>query len=1438
MSLDQSQQLIKLLDHVQIADDMRAAFQAGAIQEVLVNPAEGSWHFVITLPQVLPFDLYVHFQKSLQKSFANIAQVTLSIKGAATAVDEQLLNQYWPLVLHQTELNHAAIEQLTQSSSLALSEQGTVVKIKTAAPVLFDQLNADIVAQIGASYQDFGFPKLSFEPLLDQALAQQIQDNVARHHEQLQESLQKAIVAAESQAGSASSGHGPLRLGRKIAKNAEITRLNTIDNEENRIVIEGYIFNQEIRELRSGRKLLTVKLTDYSSSISAKKFSNNENDEAVFDEIKTGMWVKMSGNVQEDQYAHELVMNIYDLEVIDHEDRSEPYEGDEQRIELQAHTNMSAMDAVTNFDQVGALAKKWGQTALAVVDNGNVQGFPVAIAAGAKYGLKILYGMEANLVEDGQPIAFNLADINLLDSKLTYVAFDLETTGLSAVSDRIIELSAVKMELGNVVDKFSEYINPGFPLSEFTTNLTSITDAMVANAKPEKEVIDAFREWSAGTVMVGHNVTFDVDFLNATYARYQEAPITNPIIDTLPFTRWLYPDYKSYRLGTIAKRFNINLEQAHRAIYDAETTGHIGWRLIKEAYERHQLDNHQQLNDHMTDEAAWRHGRPSHMTLLVKNQVGLKNLYKLVSTSNIDFFAKVPRLPRSVMDHYREGLLLGSGDTSGEVIITLIEKGYEAARKKAQYYDYLEIQPLENYAPMLATQLIESQEQLKQLLTEMVKLGQELNKLVVVTGDVKYTNPEDKIYRDILIGSQPGNPLNRTVLPEVYFKTTQALLDEFAFLGEATAKEVVITNTHKIADLLEDLEPLKSGSYPPKVPGAGDELRDKTIAAAKKAYGTPLPVEIQERIDKELKAIVGNGFAPHYMISQKLVAKSNKDGYLVGSRGSVGSSFVATMSGITEVNPLPPHYRSAHGDYFELVDSKKYGSGYDLPDKEDPNHPGEFLIGDGQNIPFETFMGYTGNKVPDIDLNFSGDYQPIAHNYMKVMFGENNVYKAGTIATVAEKTAFGYVKAYERDHDERFRGAEVERLAQGVTGVKRTTGQHPGGILIVPREYEVYDFTPVQYPADDQHSLWKTTHMDYHSIHDNLLKMDILGHDDPTMVRTLKDLSGIDPQSIPANDPGVLSLFTSTDALGVTPEQIFSKTGTLGLPEFGTNFVRGMLEDTQPKTYSELLQISGLSHGTDVWLGNAHDLVEAGTATIGTVIGTRDKIMTDLINWGLPAADSFNIMEKVRKGKGITDEYQQLMREHQVPEWYIESCLKIKYMFPRAHAAAYVLMALRIAYFKVYFPTIYYATYFSVRADNFDIVVMSRGKQATKDALAKLRALGNDATVGDRNLQTVLEMANEALERGIDFKMVDLAESQATDWVIDGNTLIPPFVTIPGLGENVAKQIVAARTEKDFISKEDLKKRGKVSQSIIEFMSQNSVLDGLPEENQLSLFEF
>jgi DNA polymerase III subunit alpha, Gram-positive type len=742
------------------------------------------------------------------------------------------------------------------------------------------------------------------------------------------------------------------------------------------------------------------------------------------------------------------------------------------------------------------------------------------------------------------------------------------------------------------------------------------------------------------------------------------------------------------------------------------------------------------------------------------------------------------------------------------------------------------------YAPLLERELVKDEEELEDIIKNMVKLAEELDKPIVASGDVHFMNKEDAIYRKILIHSQGGaNPLNRLKnLPDAHFRTTDEMLDEFAFLGPELAKKVVVDDPNKVAAMCDEITPVKDKLYTPKMPGAEDDIRNLTMNKAHELYGDPLPEIVQARLDKELKSVIGNGFSVIYLIAQKLVFKSNKDGYLVGSRGSVGSSLVATMTGITEVNPLPPHYRCPECKYSEFFTKGEYGSGYDLPDKKCPKCQTQ-LVKDGQEIPFETFLGFKGNKVPDIDLNFSGDYQPVAHNYTKVLFGENNVFRAGTIGTVADKTAYGYVKAYERDNELTLRSAEVDRLAKGATGVKRTTGQHPAGILVVPDYMDIYDFTPIQYPADDVNAAWRTTHFDFHSIHDNILKLDCLGHDDPTMIRMLQDLSGIEPKTIPTDDPGVMALFSGTEILGVTEEQIQSKTGTLGIPEFGTRFVRGMLEETKPKTFAELLKISGLSHGTDVWLGNAEELIQNKTVTMPEVIGCRDDIMMDLIHMGVESDLAFKIMEHVRKGRGIPDEWQEEMHKANVPEWYIGACLKIKYMFPKAHAAAYVLMALRIAYFKVYYPLIYYSAYFSVRADDFDLVAMANGKESVKARMKEINEKGNDASAKEKNLLTVLELANEMLERGFEFKMVDIKRSDASDWLIEGNTLLAPFSAIPGLGLNVAKQIVAAREEREFISKQDLKERGKVSQSLVDFMTENHVLDGLSDSNQLNLFD-
>jgi DNA polymerase-3 subunit alpha (Gram-positive type) len=1068
-----------------------------------------------------------------------------------------------------------------------------------------------------------------------------------------------------------------------------------------------------------------------------------------------------------------------------------------------------------------------------------LQAYPEAYSSAKKNGIKMLYGVEVNLVDDGTPVAYrNDQPLSLADQ--TYVVFDVETTGLSAVYDKVIELAAVKMQDGNVIDSFEEMINPGFALSDFTMNLTHITNEMVQKGGTEAEVFGKFAKFTEGTIMVGHNVTFDVGFLTAAYRRLEMQPITQPVIDTLELSRTLHPENKNHKLDTLTKKYNIVLENHHRANADAEATGYLMYALFKEAGEMYGWDKLNQLNDRVGAGDAYKNARPTHAIVMAKTQAGLKNLFKLVSESMTQTFYRVPRVPRSRLNHYREGLIVGSGCEKGEVFTAVMQKGVDEARELAKYYDYLEVQPLPNYRQLLEGQMVSGPAHLKDIIGKIIKLGDELGKPVVATGDAHYLDDHDAIYRKILINSQGGaNMLNRYELPDVHFRSTDEMLSEFSWLGEEKAREIVITNTHTVADWIQDdITPVKDKLYTPEIPGVNENFERDVMRTAHEWYGEELPEIVAARVKKELKSIIGNGFAVIYNIAQQLVLKSNKDGYLVGSRGSVGSSLAATLSGITEVNPLPPHYRCPQCQYSEFYTKGEYGSGFDLPDKDCPKC-GTELIKDGHDIPFETFLGFHGDKVPDIDLNFSGDYQPVAHNYIKIMFGEDHAFRAGTIGTVADKTAYGYVKAYERDNGLMLRGAEIDRLASGATGVKRTTGQHPAGILIVPGNMDIYDFTPIQYPADDQGAAWLTTHFDFHSIHDNILKMDVLGHDDPTMIRMLQDLSGVEPKSIPTDDPGVMQLFSGTESLGVTPEQINSKTGTLGVPEFGTRFVRGMLEETKPGTFAELLQISGLSHGTDVWLGNAEELVSQGVISLKDVIGCRDNIMMDLIHWGMDDSMAFNIMEHVRKGRGIPDDWQQAMRDNpNVPDWYIDSCLKIKYMFPKAHATAYVMMALRIAWFKVYYPMVYYAAYFSVRAEDFDLVAMSRGKDAVKAAIKEISDKGNEASAKEKGLQTILEIANECLERGYTIQMVDIEKSDSHDFlIVDDHTLLAPFRAIPGLGENVAKQIVSAREEKPFLSKEDLQNRGKVSKTIIDYMTEQRVLDALPDENQLSLFD-
>ncbi|WP_042356236.1 PolC-type DNA polymerase III [Bacillus rubiinfantis] len=1426
-----------LLQQLQFVEDAVVVyFHNAQIERLLVEKKTKKWHFKFILENILPFHVFFQFATRLEKTFANIAIISFDINVVHPVVTTQLLSDYWKYCIQQIDgisppllkLLHEQIPQMNGHKLTILvhnEAEGMALKSKYGA----------VIAQI---FQSVGFPLLTIETEIkpEEKNEEYQQFLRAKEKEDQERALMAMVEMQKKEAESAENpqvAEGPLSIGLSIKDDLEIQSMIDIIDEERRVVIQGYIFDADIRELRSGRSLLTFKITDYTSSLMVKMFSRDKEDATQFQRIKKGMWVKVRGSIQNDTFVRDLVMIANDIHEIKPAERKDLAPDGEKRVELHLHSPMSQMDAVTPVSTLVAQAKKWGHKAIAITDHAVAQSFPEAFNAGKKNDIKILYGVEANLVDDGVPIAYN--DAHRLLTEDTFVVFDVETTGLSAVYDTIIELAAVKVRDGEIIDRFESFANPHHRLSATTINLTGITDDMVQTAPEVSEVLRRFHEWAGDSVLVAHNATFDMGFLNVGYKKMGLEKAKNPVIDTLELGRFLYPELKNHRLNTLAKRFDIELTQHHRAIYDAEATGYLLMKMLKDAGEKG-IEYHDQFNENMGKGNAYQRARPYHCTLLAQTEAGLKNLFKLVSIAHIEYFYRVPRIPRSILQKYREGIIVGSACDKGEVFEGMMQKGPEEVEEIARFYDYLEVMPKQVYAPLIEMELVRDEQALEHIIGNIVSLGDKLGIPVVATGNVHYLNENDKIYRKILINSQGGaNPLNRHKLPDVHFRTTDEMLDGFAFLGKQKAREIVITNTNKIADMIDEIKPIKDDLYTPRIAGAEDEMRQMSYQMAHQIYGDPLPEIVEARLEKELKSIIGHGFAVIYLIAHKLVKKSLDDGYLVGSRGSVGSSFVATMTEITEVNPLPPHYICPTCKKSEFFNDGSVGSGFDLPDKDCPNCGTKYRK-DGHDIPFETFLGFKGDKVPDIDLNFSGEYQPRAHNYTKVLFGEDNVYRAGTIGTVADKTAFGYVKAYQQDHNLHMRNAEIERLAAGCTGVKRTTGQHPGGIIVIPDYMDVYDFTPIQFPADDRNSEWRTTHFDFHSIHDNVLKLDILGHDDPTVIRMLQDLSGIDPKTIPTDDPEVMKIFSSTESLGVTEQQIMCKTGTLGIPEFGTRFVRQMLEDTKPTTFSELVQISGLSHGTDVWLGNAQELIHNQTCTLSEVIGCRDDIMVYLIYQGLEPSFAFKIMESVRKGKGLTEEMEAEMRKNEVPEWYIDSCKKIKYMFPKAHAAAYVLMAVRIAYFKVHLPLLYYAAYFTVRAEDFDIETMTRGSEAIRAKIEEINAKGLEASNKEKNLLTVLELALEMTERGYSFQNYDLYKSDASEFIIDGDSLIPPFNSIPGLGTNAAINIVKAREAGEFLSKEDLQQRGKVSKTILEYLDQQGCLESLPEQNQLSLF--
>ena len=1326
---------------------------------------------------------------------------------------------------------------LDKTQPVAFAQDGLVVRVNAGLPILESVELPKHLAEL-IQERTGALPIVRMELVGKQMDADELDRRVAEKVPAVQFKAKEEVAPFTIEGLELTSKPAKVFYGKSF-KPADLRPLNDL-GDGGKVTVWGDVFFTEVKGNR--RKIYFTSITDYNGSINLKVLGDENEDMSKWEGLKSGTTLIVRGNYTYDKYEHDYVLLPYDVLQVERMPRHDDAPEGQKRVELHLHTKSSSMDGFCDSGKIVRLAHRMGHRAIAITDHGVCQGYPEAMLATDEIhqddpNFKLIYGCEAYFVDDMIPCVYGVKDEPLTGE---FCVFDTETTGLDPGVEYLTEIGGVIVRNGEVVEEFDTFVKPGKPITPKITELTGITNEMVADAPGEKEALEAFLKFAGDRILVGHNVhAFDMRFLRAA-AKRSGIKLEPTYIDTLTMAQAMYPGLHNYKQGTINKHLELPAYEAHRACEDSAALGRIFGVMLKDLEEK-QVAKVSEINTGLGGNREVLKKKYYHLIILVKNQMGLKNLYKIVSEAHVNYFFKKPRVPRSLLNKYRDGLLLTSACEAGELYRAIVDgTSYEELKKIASYYDILEIQPLGNNAYMVRDGKVDSEEDIKNFNRTVIKLGEDLHKPVIATGDVHFTEPEDAAYRAVL---QAGNGFkDADNQPPLFFRTTQDMLAQFYYLPKEKAYEVAVKNPRRIAAMIDNnVRAIPRGTYPPSIEGAEQQLRDATWEHAKRDYGDPLPEIVEKRLQKELDSICGHGYAVLYVIAVKLVAYSNAGGYQVGSRGSVGSSAVAHFSGISEVNSLPPHYRCPKCKHSEFITDGSVDDGFDLPDKNCPNCGTRMLV-DGHDIPFETFLGFYGDKEPDIDLNFSGEYQSNVHRYTEELFGKANVFKAGTVSGIQDKTAYGYVKKYLDERGRTVNHAEENRLTLGCTGVKRTTGQHPGGMVVVPSTFDIYDFCAIQHPADDVKGGLLTTHFEFKYLHDTLLKLDELGHDVPTFYKFFEEYSGIPIDSVPMNDPKVYSLLTSTEALGVTPEQIGSQTGTFGIPEMGTNFVRGMLLDAKPKNFSELIQISGLSHGTDVWTGNADELIRSGTCTIAEVIGCRDSIMLYLLRKGLEPKMSFDIMEAVRKGKvakgGFKPGWEEAMKEHDVPDWYIESCRKIKYMFPKAHAVAYLMAAIRLMWFKVYHPAIFYAVYFTVRGADIDYEAAVGGVRVAKEHLRDNEKIPKDErTAKDDDALVSLQLVNEMLQRGCQFLPIELGKSYASKYVVEDGKVRLPFTAIRGLGEAAAVALEQATIHgQEYISVEELQQASGVAQSVFDKLHEVGALGNLPETSQVDLF--